>query len=108
MRRWTPWLGLKAAAAAAPALRAGHHRGGPVDDRRRSHHVLAHAQLLRLEPQGQPHQLGEIEDWQAQLAPDLFFGYRLLEDSVHLTHGAQTLQAHRVGIYAVSDEYPLP
>ena len=45
---------------------AGHDRLGPVDDRRRLDDVAAHAQLLGVEPEREPDELGEVEHRHAQ------------------------------------------
>ena len=50
--------------------RGGHHRRRPVDHRRRLDHVLVHPQLLRVQPQGEPDELGKVEHRHVQRAAD--------------------------------------
>src|SRR3954454_12025731 len=47
--------------------------------------VLAHAELLRLIPEGQPHELRQVQDRQSELAPADLRRLRLLHVEVQVT-----------------------
>src|SRR5262245_52630425 len=65
--------------------------------------VLVHAQLLRLEAEGQADELGEMEDRQSEIPIDGLGGLGLLQIEIEVTERARRDQAIRAGVERIAD-----
>src|SRR3954452_7113205 len=85
------------------AVDAGDHGLGPVDDRGGLDDVALHPELVRIEAEGEPEELREVEDRHVELAADRALGQRLLEVEVQVAQRARRHEAIRVRVDRVAE-----
>ena len=65
--------------------------------------MLVHPQLLGLQPEGEPEQLGEVQHRHVQRAADDARGQRLLQVEVEVAQRARRDQHVRLGVHRVAE-----
>ena len=97
------WSDVRRSDAPRYAADAADDRRRPVDHRRRAHDVLAQPELLRVEPEREPDELGEVQHRHAERAADDLLGQRLLQVEVEVAERARGDEAVGVGVQRVAE-----
>src|SRR5215207_7523644 len=106
---WTTTALISAPPSRGPPLPRGRGRDDrlrPVDHRGGLDHMLAEAERLRVQPEGEPDELGQVQDREIEVAADGPLGQRLLKVQVEVTQGTRRDEAVGLGVHRVADVRP--